>query len=266
MYAVFGYEGLGGVTEYEPVFFLNGQMDVSEPLALEGGAEGQTWLRRYDDEGLAPGEYELDIYVGDEWLGGGVFTVLGGSVVLQDDFGGATTDWKTWQGEDSRVWHADGRLHVLITSEAWMAYPTYAPQAGGTYGDVYLEVDAALVELPEQGGDYGLILRRAQEGDYYQFVISDDGYFKIRKHTAEGWTTLLDWIESDAIVQGVNAVNRLQAVAWGSELLFYVNGVHLGRAVDDAFAEGHIGVSAGSFAGGPGVHAVFDNVVVYQIE
>jgi hypothetical protein len=266
VYAVFGYEGFVGVTEYEPVFYLNGELDASEPLVLEGESEGQTWLRRYADEALAPGVYELEIYVGDEMLGGGTFIVLGGSVVLEDGFAGATTDWKTWDGEDSRVWQEGERLHVQIKTESWMAYPTYAPAAGGSYGDVYIEADAALVELPEQGGDYGLVLRRAQEGDYYQFVVSDDGFFKIRKHSAEGWTTLLDWVESDALLQGVNAVNRLQAVAWGSELLFYVNGIYLGRAVDDTFADGLVGVSAGSFEGGPGVHAVFDNVVVYQVD
>lgn len=266
VYAVFSYEGLDGVTEYEPVYYLNGQVDASEPLALDGEPSGQTWLRRYADDGLAAGTYELELYVGDELLAAGTFIVLAGNTVLQDDFGGTTTDWKTWDGEDSSVWQEDERLHVLITTEAWMAYPTYSPQAGGTYGDVYVEADAALVDLPEEGGDYGLILRRAQEGDYYQFVISDDGFFKIRKHTAEGWTTLLDWLESDAIAQGVDAVNRLQAVAWGSELLFYVNGVFLGRAMDDALVDGLIGVSAGTFEGGPGVHAVFDNVMIYQIE
>jgi hypothetical protein len=248
------------------VFYLNGKVDASEALALEAEPVGQTWLRRYADEGLAPGEYELEVYVRGELLGGGAFTVLDGSVVLQDGFGSATTDWKTWDGEDSRVWQEDERLHVLITTEAWMAYPTYAPEAGGAYGDVYVEADAALVDLPEEGGDYGLIVRRAQEGDYYQFVVSDDGFCKIRKHTAEGWTTLLDWVESDALAQGVNAVNRLQAVAWGPELLFYANGVFLGRAVDDTLGEGLIGVSAGTFEDGPGVHAVFDNVTVYQIE
>jgi hypothetical protein len=266
VYAVFGFEGLGDVTEYEPVFYLNGELDASEPLALEGEAEGQTWLRRYADDGLLPGEYELEISVGDELLGGGAFVVLGGGIALEDGFGGETTDWRTWDGEESRVWQEGERLHVLIAAEAWMAYPTYAPQAGGAYGDVYIQADAALVDSPEQGGDYGLVVRRVQEGDYYQFVISDDGFFKIRKHSAEGWSTLLDWVESDAIAQGVNEVNRLQALAWGSELLFYVNGVFLGRAVDDAFAEGLIGVSAGSFEDGPGVHAVFDNVVVYEIE
>jgi hypothetical protein len=266
VYAVFAYEGFGGLTEYEPVFLLDGELGAGEPLALEGDAQGQTWLRRYNDDGLAPGTYALEIYVDDELLGGGTFTVLGGSLLLQDDFSDAATGWRTWDGEDSRVWYEGERLHVLISEEEWMAYPTYAPEAGDTFADVYIEVDAALVEIPEQGGDYGLVVRRPQDGDYYQFVISDDGFFKIRKHDAEGWTVLLDWVESDAIMQGVNGVNRLQTLCWGSELLFYVNGIFLGRAEDDAYASGRIGVSAGSFEGGPGVHAVFDNVVVWELE
>jgi hypothetical protein len=266
VYAVFTYEGFGGLTEYEPVFLLDGELDASEPLALEGDEQGQTWLRRYNDGGLAAGTHTLEIYVGDEQLADGAFTVLGGNIVLQDDFSDSATGWRTWDGEDSRVWYEGERLHVLIIEEGWMAYPTYVPEAGDMFADMYIEADAALVEIPEQGGDYGLVARRPQDGDYYQFVISDDGFFKIRKHTGEGWTVLLDWVESDAIIQGVNGVNRLQALCWGSELLFYVNGVFLGRAEDDAFASGRIGVSTGSFEGGPGVHAVFDNVVVWELE
>jgi len=153
VYAVFTYEGFEGLTEYEPVFSLDGEVDASEPLALEGDEQGQTWLRRYNDDGLAPGTYGLEIYVGDEQLADGTFTVLGGSIVLQDDFSDSATGWRTWDGEDSRVWYEGERLHALVTEEGWMAYPTYAPEAGEPFADVYIEADAALVEIPEQGGD-----------------------------------------------------------------------------------------------------------------
>jgi hypothetical protein len=266
VYAVFAYEGFAGVAEYEPVFYLNGELDASDPLALEGGEQGQTWLRRYDDAGLAPGEYALEIYVADELLAQGTFTVLGGRILVQDDFSDQTTGWRTWDGEDSEVWYEGEQLSVLINAEAWMAYPTYVPESGDTFGDVYIEADGALAAIPEVGGDYGIVARRAEDGDYYQFVVDGDGYFKIRKHTNEGWSVLLDWEESDAILQGVNSTNHLQVVCRGPDLYFYVNGIFLGQAQDDEFGSGRIGVSAGSYDGGPGVQAVFDNVVVWELE
>jgi hypothetical protein len=155
---------------------------------------------------------------------------------------------------------------VLIAAEGWMAYSTYAPESGDSFGDVYIEADAALVAFPEEGGNYGIVARRPEDGDYYQFVISDNGYFRIRKHTDEGWSVLLDWAESDAILQGLDSINHLQVVCWGSDLFFYVNGIFLGHAEDDAFESGRIGVSAGSYEGGPGVQAVFDDVVVWELE
>jgi hypothetical protein len=266
VYAVFAYEGFAGVAEYEAVFYLDGELDASEPLVLEGDGQGQTWLRRYDDEGLASGNYTLEIHVADERLAQGTFTVLGGHVVLQDDFSDPATGWVTWVDEDSQVWYEGDQLNVLINTEGWMAYPTYAPESGDTFGDLYIEVDGALVVVPEAGGDYGIITRQSQESSYYQFVVDGAGYFKVRKHSGEGWTVLLDWQESDAIRQAMDGANRLQVVCRGPALLFYVNGIFLGQAEDEAFSSGRIGVSAGSYEGGAGVQAVFDNVVVWELE
>ena len=63
---------------------------------------------------------------------------------------------------------------------------------------------------------------------------------------------------------GTNAVNRMRIECLGSTLRFYVNETFLGEVEDSSFTGGQIGLMAGSFKDGEGVHVVFDNVVVYD--
>jgi hypothetical protein len=264
VYGVFEYDGFSGINEYEVVFYRDGIEDVSGTLELDGDERGQSWLRRINEDGLLPGEYTCEIYVGGELLASGGFTVLEGEVVLQDGFSDPTSGWSTDDSEISQKWYEGGQFHALVKEANWVTYSVYDPPGGATFGDVYLEVDVALVEYPEQGGEVGIVTRR-DDASYYQLLISYNGYYKIRRHDDDGWEVLVDWVESDVINQGLNSVNRLGAVCLGTELYFYVNGVYLDQATDAALSTGQIGLSAGSYEEGPGVHAVFDNIVVYTL-
>jgi hypothetical protein len=263
VYGVFEYSGFGGVDEFEAVFTLDGQEDVSGTLELTDGDSGQTWVRRYNTDGLVSGQYTCEIYVEGQLLAQGSFTVLGGQVALEDDF--TTQNWSLKDSDVSGIWYEGDQLHVRIKQGGWTAYSTYQSDAGNTFSNVYVGVDAWLQEVPEQGGEYGVVTRRDNK-DYYQFLISDSGHFKIRKHDDDGWTTLVSWTESDVVKQGTNAVNRLQVVSNGTDQLFFVNGIYLGGVADDAFTSGQVGLMAGSYKEGPNVHAVFDDLVLYTIQ
>ena len=47
---------------------------------------------------------------------------------------------------------------------------------------------------------------------------------------------------------------------------YFLNSIYLDYVEDASFTSGQIGLMAGSYDGGGGVHAVFDDLVVYQIE
>ncbi len=265
VYGVFDYEGFGGIDEFQTIFYRDGADDISGVLETEGDDSGRTWVRRYNDAGLAPGEYTCEILVGGRVLVRASFTVLGGQTVLEDGFSDPASGWSTKETDVSSIWYAEGELNVSIKQGGWTTFSVYEPASGGSYGDVYVAVDATIVDIPEKGCEYGIVLRRNDQ-DYYQLLVSHNGYYKIRKHTEEGWTTLVDWLESDAIVQGVGGLNRLHAVCRGSDLLLYVNAVFLGQIEDASFSEGQVGLMAGSYEDGGGVHVAFDNVVIYEIE
>ena len=108
----------------------------------------------------------------------------------------------------------------------------------------------------------GLICRY-QGGDYYFFIISNDGYYVIGKFIG-GLTLLLGQSEmqaSEAIQTGT--MNHLRADCIGNTLTFYINFTQVASATDTDFPRGDVGVVAGAFAD-PGVDVLFDNFVVLQ--
>jgi hypothetical protein len=267
VFAVFEYEGFEGITEYEATFTRDGVEDTTKTFELPGEDSGQRWIRRYDDDGLEPGEYTCEISVDGRPLARSEFIIAGGEEVLADSFDDATSGWSTKDTDISKIWYENQELNVLIKEGGWTTYSVYDPVGDDTFGDLYLRVDAWLVEVPDQGGEYGVVVRR-NDKDYYQFLISQNGFYKIRKHSGddEGWTTLVDWVKTDVVNQGVDAVNHFGVLCVGSDLVFFLNSIFLDHVEDTSFTSGQIGLLAGSYKDGGGVHAVFDHLVVYEIE
>jgi hypothetical protein len=107
------------------------------------------------------------------------------------------------------------------------------------------------------------LLCRYQGGDYYFFVITNDGYYAIGKFL--GGTTLLlgqsEMLASDLIQK--DDMNHLRADCIGDTLTFYVNFAQVATAVDGDLPDGDVGLLAGSFAE-PGVDVMFDQFVAIQ--
>lgn len=96
--------------------------------------------------------------------------------------------------------------------------------------------------------NYGLFFRvpnlsLADRG--YLFGVSCDGKFALRKWGDDKMTVLINWKESDAIIQGSNQVNKLGVWVKGSEIKLYVNGVQVGSTKESSFSQGYIGLYVG---------------------
>ena len=265
VYCVFEYEGFAGIAEYRAVFSLDGEDDVSGTLEHDGSDSGQAWVRRYDDDGLAPGEYTIEIYVRDTLLSRSTFVVGGASPSVEESFDDANSGWTTQDRDISKIWYESGELHILVKEGGWAPYSAFGGQPRYVFSDYSMEVDAHVVVLPDKGAEYGIVARR-DDNDYYQFVVTASGYYGVWKSVGGEWTTLVDWFKSDVIKQGANVVNRLGVDCRGSVMRFYANGTLLVEVEDDSFPNGQVGLVAGSFKDGGGVHIAFDNVVVYEVE
>jgi hypothetical protein len=107
------------------------------------------------------------------------------------------------------------------------------------------------------------IMCRYQDGNYYFFIISNDGYYAIGKFINDR-TTLLGQTEMQLspLIQP-NMISHLRADCIGNTLTFYVNFNQIATVQDSDLPSGDIGVLAGTFSQ-PGADVSFDNFVVMQ--
>ena len=91
------------------------------------------------------------------------------------------------------------------------------------FSDFDLRVDAAAVG-GELNNSYGVIFRQIDDGTFYAFYISSDGWYSIWRVTGSSPFALSAWIPSDAINQGTNGEqNQIRVLAEADTFQFFVN-------------------------------------------
>jgi hypothetical protein len=191
--------------------------------------------------------------------GGEAAEPLPENILFQDDFSDTSSGWDRVNVSEGITDYVDGQYRIFVNTtgtDVW-ANP------GLSFTDVIVEVDAAKMTGPDDN-DFGLICRSQDVENFYQFIISSDGYYGIAK-VVGGTQELIgetDLLPDDAIKQG-NVTNRIQAKCIGSKLTLSVNGTQVASFDDTAFTSGDVGLFAGTFSeAGTDVH--FDNFVVMK--
>ncbi len=179
-------------------------------------------------------------------------------LLYSDDFSDPSSGWDVSSDEDVENGYSDGEYYTLVKKPDWVAWGN----PGCTIADFRLEVDARKVAGPDDN-EFGVIVRYRDNGNYYMFQISSDGYYGVRKRVNGEWETLVPWETSPHINQGQSS-NHLILIAQGPNFGFYVNGRPLVDVVDASFAEGDIGLFAGAFDEA-GVRINFDNLEVWAL-
>lgn len=177
-----------------------------------------------------------------------------GSIIFQDDFSDENSGWNRAATDGGESDYADGMYRILVNlpdTDIWAL-------SGVDLADVSVEATALKV-----GGDrdnrFGLVCRADDQGNFYTFIISSDGFWGIGKVRGAdyGLVDMDTMYPSEAIRQG-SATNTLRADCWGDTLAFYVNGQKLAEVQDSEFTTGDVGFIAGSY-GSPGVDIRFDD-------
>jgi hypothetical protein len=180
-----------------------------------------------------------------------------GTVLFQDEFEQNTTGWDRLANDIGIMDYDSGGYRMLIRQPSFNFWST--PEVN--FGDVRVEVDATRLNGPDENR-LGLMCRY-QNGNYYFFVISNDGYYAIGKFI-NGQSVLLGQSAmqaSPAIQPGT--MHHLRADCIGDSLTFYINFNLIAGAQDAELANGDVGLIAGSFSE-PGVDVMFDHFVVMQ--
>jgi hypothetical protein len=205
-----------------------------------------------------------------------------GEVLYAATFDDASTDWELYEGRLSAQ-VADGALRVTVDEVNKSPYSASAPY----FSDFDLRVQSKAVAGPLDNG-YGVVFRVQDTKNYYLFLISSDGYYRVLRRVNDEEKLLSEWIPSPLVNQGLDAVNELRVVAQGDTFHFYINGEPvelcipndpeaistytdscidgqmLPELVDSSIADGQLGVVAHvPQFGEPGVEVDFDNVLVF---
>jgi len=180
-----------------------------------------------------------------------------GDILYQEKFENNATGWERISNEDGIMDYDGGGYRILVRQPKLNFWST--PEKD--FGDVRVEADVIKLNGPDENR-MGVICRY-QSGNYYFFIISNDGYYVIGKFIG-GQTLLLGQTEmqpSELIQSGT--MNHLRADCIGNTLTFYINFKEVASTTDTDFPSGDVGVLAGAFSQ-PGVDVLFDDFVVIQ--
>jgi len=181
-----------------------------------------------------------------------------GSILFQDEFEDNTTGWDRISNDGGIMDYDGGGYRILVRQSKLNFWST--PERD--FRDVRVEADVTKLNGPDENRT-GLICRY-QAGNYYFFMISNDGFYAVGKFIG-GQTILLGQSEMKASVdiEMGTSLNHLRADCIGDSLTLYINYNLVAGAQDSDLQTGDVGVLAGAFAQ-PGVDVLFDHFVVMQ--
>lgn len=181
-----------------------------------------------------------------------------GMVLFQDDFSDPASGWDQVVSDDGiQMDYSEGAYRIRIAGDHRTAWSS----AGLEFIDSNVETDARWVD-GSGDDDYGLVCRGIDQGNFYFFAISSDGYYGIGK-VKDGLPELINspaMLPSEYIAQGRDT-NHLQAACVGDRLSLTVNGKLLAEVRDADFQRGAVGLIAGTLDDGLTV-VDFDNFSV----
>jgi hypothetical protein len=180
-----------------------------------------------------------------------------GDILYQEDFEQNTTGWDRIANDNGIMDYDGGGYRMLIQRAGYNLWST--PEKNFT--DVRVEADVFRLNGPAENR-MGLMCRY-QNGDYYFFIISNDGFYAIGKYIG-GQTLLLGQTEMQLteFIQK-DAVNHLRADCVGDKLTFYINYNEVASVQDSDFPNGDVGLLTGAFTEA-GVDVLYDHFMVIQ--
>lgn len=204
-----------------------------------------------------------------------------GDVLYASSFDDAGDEWELSESRlSSRIEGGILKIDVGAENSAPFVPTRWA------FADFDARVVTAAVGGPQENG-FGMVFRLRDPQNYYSFIITSDGYYRLGKAVNGVEREVSTYIPSDAILQDFGAGNTIRVVGIGDTFRFYVNGEQVqlclpddpngsstysggqcfgtmvDEYVDSTHSAGKIGLIAAS-SREPDVSAVFDNLVVLQ--
>jgi hypothetical protein len=192
-------------------------------------------------------------------------TALGQSsswpMVINDGFDQNSLDWPEGDDTDPLAninWKIEGGKFLWTAtandSFVWWVYPT---MDGVTNFSLSIEMQQTSGAVDGEGG---LIYRVQEPNLYYTFELNGLGQYAVFSHLDDGWHTLIDWSDSNAI--HTDTPNQLTVIATGSHFEYFINQQNVASLDDDSISEGMAGLLIGLSQAEDQGSWVFDNFIL----
>jgi len=175
-----------------------------------------------------------------------------GIVIYEDDFSDLNSGWTQKGDSNFSRGYVDGEYHIEVFAKDRLAWATTEVSSV----DTIVDVDAHVIKSASDG-DYGVVCRYQDKGNFYGLEIAENGYFAIWKYVNGEYSALLDWQSSNFITQS-GEDQHFTAGCIGDTLTLAINGELLAEVHDSDLTSGEVGMVVGTYAN-PGIRVGFDN-------
>ncbi len=179
--------------------------------------------------------------------------------VLSDKFDDNQNQWELYDESGVSVTIEKGQLVMrILKMELFWTKPSL------NLVDFDLSFDATVQEGAAGSAGYGVICRYQDEGNYYVFLIIDNGQYGLLKSVNGKFEDVVAIQKSNVIKSG-KATNKVRVVCSGENLQLDVNDQSLIQVKDNTFTKGDFRLVGQSFdKNGKAVKIAFDNLVVFK--
>ena len=178
----------------------------------------------------------------------------------ENDFSGVDNCFTVASDSDVRRSAEDGQYHIVVQRPNYFGWSV----CENDLRNFILEVDATVIEGPDNDSyAYGVVFRQSSEnGGFYGFLISGDGYYTFSGIYPDDYFPLLSWSSIREIKQG-KKTNHLKVIAIGEQFELYVNDVLVGLVREGTLQSGPFGFIVETFDD-VGVRVAFDNLIITE--
>lgn len=171
--------------------------------------------------------------------------ILLGDPDWKDEFDNETY-WNPYSGGSFNSEIKDGKFYLtMVDTLDYDYWITSAP----VIRDFYLEVEATTPDTCEAGDFFGIMFRAPDDKKYNKgYILSFNcaGQYRLTYWNGNSYDYIINWADSEAIIAGGNATNRIGIRAQGDQLDVYANGTKINGFIDTTSGTGLIGLSVGA--------------------
>jgi hypothetical protein len=186
------------------------------------------------------------------------------ALLIHDDF--TAPQLTLAQAQEEGAWQLgfhDGAYQVQVEQPGHLSWTTLGLLDLSTYR---LETHIVIQGIDADASTWGyggLLVRYANESNFYLFTTNGRGAYQIQLQKDESWRILRPWTPANALHSGQEG-NILAVEDDGAELRFYANGELLYTVADPRLPGGDVGLAGGTHSQGS-LLARFEWIKLYAL-